>query len=173
MIAKATIAVLAALLVHAPAAAAGEGRAADQVAQDGALPASHDHPRVELASPAKLAAIRYRGLAPQQATRSAMSRPHRASGAISLRSMTGRTAPCTCGKAGAVRLRPRSLSWCTKWCTICSTRRASAMRVRRRATARLRGAGEMAGASGLKPGARVRGRPVHDPGARELHVLAS
>jgi hypothetical protein len=84
MIAKSSIAVLAALIAHAPTAAAAELRESATVArahagtlptpalmstivtwlaENFALPASHDHPRVELAPPAKLAAVRYRGLA--------------------------------------------------------------------------------------------------------------
>jgi hypothetical protein len=84
MIAKGSIAVLAALIAHAPLAAAAELRELPAVvaahagklptaalmsaivtwlAENFELPASHDHPRVELASPAKLAGVRYRGLA--------------------------------------------------------------------------------------------------------------
>jgi hypothetical protein len=86
MIAKTSIAaaVLAGLIVQAPVPA-GATPAVAEVATDQTgtlptpalmstivtwlatnfeLPASHSHPRVELASPAKLAAVRYRGLAP-------------------------------------------------------------------------------------------------------------
>jgi hypothetical protein len=84
MIAKSNIAVLAALLALAPTATAAElgesvtvARAhagtlptpalmstiVTWLAENFALPASHDHPHVELAPPAKLAAVRYRGLA--------------------------------------------------------------------------------------------------------------
>jgi hypothetical protein len=87
MIAKGSVAVLAALIAHAPMAAAVELRESPAVmtthagklptralmstivtwlADNFELPASHDHPRVELASPAKLVAVRYRGLASQQ-----------------------------------------------------------------------------------------------------------
>jgi hypothetical protein len=87
MIAKSSIAVLAALMAHAPTAARADLRGSPAVvtaqagtlptpalmssivtwlAENFALPASHDHPRVELASPAQLAAVRYRGLAGPQ-----------------------------------------------------------------------------------------------------------